>query len=38
MPGVVANNKYGKTVAETSRKVFKPKKLDEKNQLFATTG
>lgn len=38
MPGVVANNKFAKTMAETSRKAFKPKRVDEKPHMFATTG
>ena len=38
MPGVVANNKFAKTIAETSRKVFTAKKLDDKEHLYSTTG
>lgn len=38
MPGVVANNKFANTVSETSRKIFKPAKLDDKKHMFATTG
>jgi hypothetical protein len=38
MPKVVANNKFGQTIAETSRRVFNNKKLDDKPFMFATTG
>jgi len=38
MPTVVPNNKYAKTISETSRKVFVAKKLDDKTHDFATTG
>jgi len=38
MPGVVPNNKFAHTIAEISRKVFKAKKLDDKEYLYATTG
>ena len=38
IPGMVPNNKFAKTIAETSRKSFNSRKLDSKTQLFATTG
>ena len=38
VPQVVPNNKFAHTISETSRKVFKASKLDDKPHMFSTTG
>ena len=38
IPKVAANNKFGKTISDTARKVFTAKKIEDKPHMFATTG